>query len=123
MGICDNFSLVAFPVVLDDSLGFRGTLDCIANSSVVGDLAEMLHRCEECEVWHLCQGGCLSQRLYLQRNVPLLYEDYCCYRKTMLTFMRGLLANADSCEHSRQQPNLVSYPAGRHSAVRCELPS
>ncbi len=91
LGICDNFSRQEFPVTVDEPRGFRRSLEVLAGSPAMQPFADMMDRCSACEVRELCQGGCLSQRLYFRRNIPSLYEDYCRHRKEMFAFVKGLL--------------------------------
>jgi uncharacterized protein len=91
MAICDTFSVREFPVTIDPRLGFRRSLDKIADSQAMRPLAEILDDCRACEVSEICNGGCLSQRLYFRRNAPALYGDYCRHRKEMLAFFQQIL--------------------------------
>lgn len=91
MGICDNFSAREFPAAFAESESFRGELELLARSDVTAPFREMLEKCQQCEILPLCQGGCLSQRLYFRRNVPALYEEYCEHRKEMFRFVHTLI--------------------------------
>jgi len=95
MGICDNFSRQEFPIMVDDTRGFRQSLNVLSSSPAMQPFADMMERCSVCEIRELCQGGCLSQRLYFHRNVPSLYEDYCRHRKEMFAFVKGLLGGGE----------------------------
>lgn len=92
LGICDNFSIKEFPIHVDQEIGFSASLQALSRSSAMTPFQAMRDKCNQCEIQHLCGGGCLSQRHAFRNTSMTLYEDYCTHRKEMFKFMSELVS-------------------------------
>ncbi|MBC9784302.1 radical SAM protein [Heliobacterium chlorum] len=91
MSICDCFSIADFPIKTQDVDSFRVAIELLSYSEKVQELKKMMEECQKCDIWSLCQGGCLSQRWYFQKYAPELHEDYCLHRRELFGFTKELL--------------------------------
>ena len=88
IGPCDCFSINDFSIdkdtyFLEDSISKN-----ILSNKII-HIKKLLDKCEECDIFEFCVGGCLSQRYYF-RNNEALSKEFCDSKKMLFEFAKQL---------------------------------
>lgn len=54
----------------------------------------MTNKCRECDIYHLCCGGCLPMRDILGKKSPKLLDDYCQGKRILFSYLKRASDNA-----------------------------
>ena len=80
--ICYNdFSIDKNSYFLEDSI----SMNILSNKFL--PIKKLLDKCEKCDIFEFCVGGCLSQRYYF-RNNEVLSKEFCDSKKMLFEFAK-----------------------------------
>ena len=89
---CDCLSVDDYSIPIDVSQSLDGILTAYVRSDKCNELKKLILKCDSCNLYEFCKGGCLSQRFYFRNNTQLS-DDYCSAKHMLYDYFSNMLVN------------------------------